>query len=162
MLAQYFRHPFFYEENQYFELPANCENGWTVGDITVTWTHFKFFNIFFGMSFSWANYIYTITGGNADNAFSINLISGRLTITNASLFTATRSITVRATLPSGHYGESICVIHRIPIEKCVFFDSSITNSSGDGSKESPYGGFKYQMFGSSAGIKYGTPGMHYY
>lgn len=131
-------HPFFYSDTQVFILPSNCETGDTVGDVHVLWSHVEFHNDFFGTSFGWSNYIYSIVGGNADGAFSINSATGRLWVANAALFGSTREITIRATLPDGSFGDCNCQIQRVLFSNCVFFDSSVVGNGGSGTRSDPY------------------------
>ena len=145
--------------NQYYILPQDCENRDQIGKVNFLWSHQKFFNRRWGISIDDSSYTFEISAGNSGNAFSIST-EGELTIDKASLFIATRYLTVRVKLFENYFEETICKVYRIPVKNCVYFDYEV-NGKGEGTRKNPYKRWKDHFYGSAPAIATGKSGNFY-
>lgn len=146
--------------HQYYAVPENCADGDNAGKVHFLWSHQKFYNRRFGTSITDASYTYAIISGNEDAAFSIGASDGELVVDTASLFTATRYLTVRVTV-DGNFEDTICKIYRIPVADCVYFDSTVAANDGSGTRADPYRGWSDGFYSGTPPVGWGNAGKFY-
>lgn len=146
------KHPISFGPQQ-FVLPANAENGDQLGEVQFASTFVKTWNYHEGTDLDESDFTFMKIAGPSN--FSVDFLTGMITVDNLVGISADTSITVRIAIAGMHMDVSCDIVYAQTADS-YFFDASYDGSNGasNGSRDRPFLKFNGSGLTPTAGKYY--------